>query len=233
MRSFNFGLSVLALAACTLHIGEKETESAGGTESATEVTGATDSSGETPTGSVTEQGSSTEGSTEGSTGPATGSTGDPTGSTDATTGGTTGEATGTSDQSSGATEDTGSTGGTSGGAESADATVDDSCGPADGPALEFRLQVMEPVCGAPWPGDVLRVTLFQGGPLAPGSYMIDGGNGFAWLQQGNQQEQTSDIGTITIESWDGELVSGSYDLPGLGLAGSFAGPHCPGQGMCG
>ena len=71
------------------------------------------------------------------------------------------------------------------------------------------------------------------GPLAPGSYMIDGGNGFAWLQQGGQQEQTSDIGTITIEAWDGEMVSGSYDLPGLGLTGGFAGPHCPGQGMCG
>ncbi len=117
-----------------------------------------------------------------------------------------------------------------------DATVDDSCAPDDGPALEFRLELSAPMCGAMWSGDVLRVMLYQGGPLAPGSYKLDGGMGFAWLQQGDQPPVTSETGTIVIDAWDGEMVSGSYMLPGLGvdvIEGTFAGPHCPAGGLCG
>jgi hypothetical protein len=214
MRSIIFSWSVLVLAGCTLHIGEKSTDSAGGSESSTGGTDATGSSGETPTGSVTEP--VTTG--EGSTGPATGSATDVTGTTGEATSGT-----------SGGTE--GSTG--TGGGVTGDATVDDSCAPDDGPALEFRLELVEPVCAAPWAVDTLRIMLYQGGPLAPGVYMLDGGNGFAWLEQGDMPPETSNVGALTIEAWDGEQVSGSYSLPEFGLAGSFAGPHCAGGGLCG
>ena len=92
---------------------------------------------------------------------------------------------------------------------------------------------VEAVCAAPWAVDALRIMLYQGGPLAPGVYMLDGGNGFAWLQQGDMPPETSNVGALTIEAWDGEQVSGSYSLPEFGLAGSFVGPHCAGGGLCG
>lgn len=229
MRTFiNFGLSGLLLGACTIHIGESATDGESTIDSGSATAASTGSSSAASSGEMPTTGS-----------PATSEASTDAGSTGA--GGTTeasASSTGATSATSGGTDEPGSTGGSSGetaGSPTGDATVDDSCAPNDGPALEFRLELSAPMCGATWSGDVLRVMLYQGGPLAPGVYML-AGNGFASLEQGGQPPVTSESGTITIDAWAGDMVSGSYMLPGLTpevIAGSFAGPHCPGGGLCG
>ena len=213
------GLIVLPLAACNLRIGA-ETDGAGGTGTDTEATSVA-STGGPPTsseGPVTSSGSGSSDSA--SSGP-----------------GSTGEGTGTSADPSAATDDPGTTAatGATGGEPIGDATVDDSCAPDDGPALEFRLRLTAPVCGADWSGDVVRAMLFQGGPLAPGDYPLDGGTGFGWWQQGDLPPESTNVGMITIDAWEGDMVTGSYTLTFAGavLAGDFAGPRCPPDGLCG
>ena len=214
MRFLMLGLIVLPLAACNLRIGE-ETDGASGTGTEATIASGT---GEPPT---TSEGPVTGGDS-GSSGP-----------------GSTGEATGSSGDASGASDESGGTatgGGVDmGGAKFGDATVDDSCAPDDGPALEFRLRLPAAVCGTDWSGDVVRAMLFQGGPLAPGDYPLGGGAGFGWWQQGDLPPESSSEGTITIDSWEGDMVTGSYTLTFAGavLEGEFAGPRCPPDGLCG
>lgn len=225
MRSFKqeLGLSVLVLTACTLRIGESATDSASETGASSGSTGASSSGGETPTtGQVT---------SEGSTGAA--STGSE--STDSAS-----DATSTAANTSVGTDSTGLTGGEStgstGGQELVDATVEDSCAPNDGPALEFHFLLAAPMCGAAWADLAVRVNLFQGGPLAPGSYSL-GGAGFATAQSGDKPLVMTTSGTVVIDAWDGDVVSGSYELDfvdaGFVLSGDFVGPHCAGGGLCG
>jgi hypothetical protein len=232
MRSLKqeLGLSVLVLTACTLRIGESATDSASETGASTGSTGGSSSGGETPTtGQVT---------SEGSTGAAnTGSE-----STDSAS-----DATSTAANTSVGTDDTGFTGGDStgvgessgstGGQEIVDATVEDSCAPNDGPALEFHFLLAAPMCGAAWADLAVRVNLFQGGPLAPGSYSLAGGAGFATAQSGNKPLVMTTSGTVVIDAWDGDVVSGSYELDfvdaGFVISGDFVGPHCAGGGLCG
>ncbi len=205
---------------------------------------ATDSGAATTTDSGASSTSSTSSTGESPTTTEVQATGE---GTDAVTTGlvSTSEATGTTGNSSVSTgepgpETDGTTAGTGGGLDMGgppitDATVENRCAPDDGPALEFRLLLVAPLCQADWAGFTLRVLLFQGGPLAPGDYALDGGKGFAWVQEDGQPEEVSSDGTITIDGWDGDVVTGSYSLvfEGFVIDGEFAGPHCPGGGFCG
>lgn len=236
MRSLILGLIGLPLAACTLRINAA-TDGASASDSGMSST-STSSTGALPTTSDA-QGTSEAGTDAVSTGPA--STGVVSTSEATSTSGapsTTGNS--SASPSTGEPETDGTTAGTSGGldmggAPSTDATVVGSCAPDDGPALEFRLLLAAPVCGADWSGVTLRVMLFQGGPLAPGDYTLDGGKGFAWVQEEGQPEEVSTDGTITIDGWDGDVVTGSYSLAfeGFVIDGEFAGPTCPGGVVCG
>lgn len=139
----------------------------------------------------------------------------------------TGEATAAEDTTGGETG--------TGGSAPDNAVVDDSCAPNDGAALEFRIGLDAAECGAAWTGGNLRVTLYQGGPLAPGVYPLDGGFGGASFEE-NQDLVFGGSGSLTIDEWTEEAVSGSYSLTfddQSVRAGSFVGPHCLTMPMCG
>lgn len=116
------------------------------------------------------------------------------------------------------------------------AIVENDCAPNDGAALQFKMEVTEPVCGAALAGEMLRVMLWQGGPLAPGVYPVGEQAGFATYQVGNNEPTNSVDGTLTIDSWEGDLVVGSYDLTFVDNSvrqGVFAGPFCLENIPCG
>lgn len=115
------------------------------------------------------------------------------------------------------------------------ATVDDSCAPNDGAALEFRVGLDEASCGSPWSGDQLRLLVYQGAPLSPGVYPLDGIDGAAVFDGGDGLVFGSD-GSLTIEAWTEEAVVGSYEVTledNSVHSGSFVGPHCLTMPMCG
>jgi hypothetical protein len=204
-------------------------KSASGGEETTGTSGeASSSSGDATPTDVTATVTDTEASTNSP------STGEP-GTTEALTG-TEGETFASSGEPSSSGETTGAE--TSTGAPPVgDATVEDSCAPDDGPALEFKLELSAPTCGASWATETLRVVLFQAGPLAPGVYALDGGFGFATRQGMDEQEMVvGTSGSVTIETWDAAAVVGSYELvfeDASERAGGFAGPVCPAMPLCG
>ncbi len=116
------------------------------------------------------------------------------------------------------------------------ATAEDACAPNDGPAVEFKIDVVEAVCGADWAGDRLRIFVFEGAPLAPGSHSLGDFNGFATLQVGMGELLGANEGELVIESWDGETVTGSYTLTFMDdsmRAGSFSAVFCDTNPPCG
>jgi hypothetical protein len=158
------------------------------------------------------------------------STGDPAVTTEALTGtGSSGEPV-TSGESTGDETSTGAP-------PIGDATVEDSCAPDDGPALEFKLELDAPTCGASWATETLRVVLFEAGPLAPGVYPLDGGFGFATRQGMDEPEMVvATSGSVTIEAWDDAAVVGGYELlfeDATVRVGGFSGPVCPAMPLCG
>lgn len=186
----------------------------------------TTSSASASTDDGTGTGASNSDPTPGTTGPATS-----VGETD----------TGTGEDATGPSETTGgpsSTGGTSttGDGTVSTAAVDSACAPDDGPALEFRLGVDAAECGAPWSFEQLRILLWNGGPLAPGEYVLDGGNGFATYDDGMGMQASGMTGKIVIESWSDAEVVGSYDVTLDDQSvhfGNFVGPRCMTNPMCG
>lgn len=205
--------------------GEDASATTGG-ESTADPSGTTGSSDATPTTGEPPPNTSSLSEASAETGPATtqseGSTADPGASTGA-----------------GDTEDGDATAGTSGDSTGEGvpehATVDNSCAPDDGAALEFRVGLAEAVCGAPWSGDQLRLLVYQGAPLAPGVYPLDGGLGGATFDDG-QGLVFGSSGSLTIESWAEDAVVGSYEvtLEDRSVhAGDFVGPHCATMPMCG
>ena len=185
----------------------------------------------------------TTGTTDGSSGddggtePTTAGTSEP-GTTGSTThSSVTGESSSGADTSGTSGSDGGDSSGTSGGLEPAGtAVVEDACAPNDGPAVQFRFEVSEPVCGAQSTGEGLHLFLWQGGPLAPGDYSLTEQMGFASYQVGNDEPTNSVDGTLTIDSWVGDLVIGSYQLNFVDDStreGVFAGPFCQTNPPCG
>lgn len=228
MRLSTVSFSFLVLVACG---GEKETTE---TEAST---------GATTTATAT-SGGTTGGTTEATTGDTTSPTTGESGTTGATSqSSVTGEST-TSEGSSGEGE-TGSTtvattddaSSSSGGVEPIGTSiVENDCAPNDGAALQFKLEVEAPVCGTQLAGEKLRILVWQGGPLPAGVYPIGEQNGFATYQIGNDEPINSVDGTLTIESWVGDLVVGSYALTFVDDSvrqGDFVGPFCMIDTFCG
>ncbi len=201
--------------------GEKATQetSDDSTGSGTSASGtSTDaSSTDTPTGSVT----------VGTSGSAT-DTADPTGPQTST---------GSSESSVGDASGMGSTTGETGGVVVVDAAVVDACAPDDGPAVELRLGLIEPLCDSKWSDEQLRIVLFTGAPLAPGVYPLDGGFGFATRQGVNDPDFISgNMGSVTIVSWDDAGVVGDYTVTFADASvreGGFTGPYCDLSPPCG
>lgn len=203
-------------------------------ETTGDPSGSSGSEESTPTTGEEPQGTGTEDDPGSTTGPATSMTAtsvDPSGSTgeDDVTGGE--EATAdTGGESSGE-----SSGGSTGEGAPGNATVDDSCAPDDGAALEFRVGLDEASCGAPWSGDQLRLLVYQGAPLTPGVYPLDGSFGATVFDDG-QGFVFGTVGSLTIEAWSEDAVVGSYEvtLEDRSMhSGSFVGPHCLTMPMCG
>jgi hypothetical protein len=216
--------------------------STGGTASASTSTGdATGTTGgSSGDGGVTEPTTAGESDTTNMGGTESGTTGEATTHTSHATTHTSHATTGESSSSEGSSDDSGTDGessGTSGGVDPAGtAVVEDSCAPNDGAALLFRLAVTEPVCGAQDKGEKLHIFFWEGAPLAPGSYPITEGMGFASYQVGNKEPINSVDGTLTIDSWVGDLVIGSYELTFVDDSvreGVFAGPFCDLNPPCG
>jgi hypothetical protein len=130
-----------------------------------------------------------------------------------------------------------STSGTTGGLVVVDGAVVGACAPDDGPAVELRLGLSEPLCDSKWSDEQLRIVLFTGAPLAPGVYPLDGGFGFATRQGVDDPDFISGMmGSVTIESWDGAGVVGGYSVTFEDASvreGGFTGPFCDEPPLCG
>jgi hypothetical protein len=116
----------------------------------------------------------------------------------------------------------------------AHARVEDACAPDGGPAVRIRVGLAAARCDTDPAGTDLLLFVFHGGPLAPATYELDRGGGFAFLQTTKPIGIKS--GRVTITAWDEHAVTATYalNLPDGGvLAGSFSGPVCPGEAACG
>ena len=233
MRLSTVSFSLFILASCG---GEKETTE---TDASTGVTttatgGTTGGTTDAPTSDPTEATTAT-----------TATTGE-SGTTGATShSSVTGESSTSEGSSTGGVDETGSTtvattddaSSSSGGVEPVGTSiVENDCAPDDGAALQFKLEVESPVCGTALAGEKLRILLWQGGPLPAGVYPIGEQFGFATYQVGNNEPTNSVDGTLTIESWVGDLVVGSYDLTFVDNSvrqGDFVGPFCMIDTFCG
>jgi hypothetical protein len=213
--------------------GEKASETGEGTTGAStsgastsEVSASGASTDELPTGTLSESAGATEAPT---TGPGTGMTG--------TSGGesTGGDSTGMG-ESTGGESSAGETG-TTGDVVVLDAALNDACAPDDGPAVALRPGLIEPVCEADWSDESLRIVIFMAAPLGPGVYQLGEGLGFATRQGKNDPDFVSGTeGSVTIESWDGAAVVGSYSVTFMDASvreGGFSGPYCDDDILCG
>lgn len=213
-----------------------EQESGGtGEGGTTDLTSASSSSGgmtEVPTGTVSESASATEAPTGGETG--TGSSASTGSMTDTGTGVSTGVST-AGESSVG--DSTGGEVGTTGEGIVLDAALNDACAPDDGPALALRPGLIAPMCEADWSDESLRIVIFMAAPLGPGVYPLGEGLGFATRQGMDDPEFVSGVqGSVTIESWDGAAVVGSYSVTFMDASvreGGFSGPYCDDDILCG
>ncbi len=120
----------------------------------------------------------------------------------------------------------------------AGAAIERTCAPNDGAALEFRLHRADNTCAA-GPGELdLTAVLYQVAPLAPGAYELGAGLGHWELREDGVVTVVSDAGTLIINAWDDDLVSGHFELVLPDDGGSFPGffelaPFCGGMPTCG
>jgi hypothetical protein len=115
--------------------------------------------------------------------------------------------------------------------------IEDACAPDDGPALEFKFAVAGDGCSADWPEDapIVRILLFQGGPLAPGSYTLDNGNGFATFDDGNSVLMAQ-TGKVDLIDWNSGFPVGAIDItfsPDVHLVDAFSATFCETNPPCG
>lgn len=238
MRTIKSALfSVLLVAACGDSKGTSDSDSGASS-------GGASTDGPTSTGGGT---GSTGGSTTGGTGDGTSGVTDatsettPTDSTPTTLEATTEVVTtdAETDSTAGGSTTTGETGdgtGETGVQLLVDGSAESTCAPNDGPAVELKIDLSAPVCGASWDGEQLRVIVFQGAPLAPGTYMLGDDTGFGTLQIGANEPMFADAGSVTIESWTDAEVTGTYTVifgDNTMRSGAFTGPFCPTMPMCG
>ena len=205
-------IGLLTLTACT---GEKNTSDSASDSSTTATASASDTSATTadPTTDGTTEPNPTSATTDGTT-------------TSATTPTTDGPTTGTTDD----VPETGVVDGTQ-------TVIEDACAPDDGSALEFKFAVAGDGCSADWPEDapIVRILLFQGGPLAPGSYTLDNGNGFATFDDGNSVLMAQ-TGKIDLIDWNSGFPIGAIDItfsPDVHLVEAFSATFCETNPPCG
>lgn len=201
-------IGLLTLTACT---GEKNTSDSASDSSTTATASASDTSATTAPGTTAEPGTTAAEPTTGDPSPTT------TGST--TTGSTTDDV-----------PETGVVDGTQ-------TVIEDACAPDDGAALEFKFAVAGDGCSADWPEDapIVRILLFQGGPLAPGSYTLDNGNGFATFDDGNSVLMAQ-TGKIDLIDWNSGFPIGAIDItfsPDVHLVEAFSATFCETNPPCG
>lgn len=201
-------IGLLTLTACT---GEKNTSDSASDSSTTATASASDTSATTanPTTDGTTEPNPTSATTDGTT----------TSATTPTTGSTTDDV-----------PETGVVDGTQ-------TVIEDACAPDDGPALEFKFAVAGDGCSADWPEDapIVRILLFQGGPLAPGSYTLDNGNGFATFDDGNGVLMAQ-TGKIDLIDWNSGFPVGAIDItfsPDVHLVEAFSATFCETNPPCG
>lgn len=118
------------------------------------------------------------------------------------------------------------------------AALYNDCAPNDGPAFRVEIGVSEPTCGAAWEAtDKLTIHIYKMAPVAPGEFKLGfPDDGDAILDTGDGSPNVATAGTLTIDSWTDDQVTGSYDLTlddNTHLAGDFAGPYCGGPFLCG
>lgn len=124
--------------------------------------------------------------------------------------------------------------------------VNDDCGPDDGPLTVFRwlAQDADPGCELVLAPPVELVLAFDG-VLAPGVYAFGdleaaGAGTGTYVPNGNGSELPVASATVTVDSVDGDLVSGSYTASLIGpdgflvLTGEFGDtPFCETNPVCG
>lgn len=209
------------------------TTGAGSTGVASTEASASGASTGVPTGSVSESASATDSPTTGVG--MTGMTGTGVGES---TGGESsgGDSTAVGESSGGESTDGGETG-TTGDVIVLDAALNDACAPDDGPAVAIRPGLVAPMCEAEWSDESLRIVIFMAAPLAPGVYELGDGLGFATRQGKDDPDFVSGTaGSVTIESWDGAAVVGSYSVTFMDASvreGGFSGPYCDDDILCG
>ena len=114
------------------------------------------------------------------------------------------------------------------------------CGPTDGYALRFGVGLAEEGCGSGF-GDAghIRITLYETGsePLEVGVFTFVEATGSVWYAgEGSGAEEAGRAGSVTVESWDADVVTGSYAVSldsGYTVAGRFTGPFCASAPRCG
>lgn len=182
-----------------------------------------------PTGTLSESASATDSPTTGigMTGMTGSSGGESTG----------GDSTAVGESTDGTGSSEGGETGTTGDVIVLDAALGDACAPDDGPAVALRPGLVEPMCEAKWSDESLRIVIFMAAPLAPGVYELGDGLGFATRQGKDDPDFVSGIaGSVTIESWDGAAVVGSYSVTFMDASvreGGFSGPYCDDDILCG
>lgn len=163
------------------------------------------------------------------------STGEP---TDTDSASTTDTPTSTTDAT--ATTESLTTTDTTGGPNGDPSSYGEACAPDDGLATEFKIGLEQRECNADFPADapIFRIVLFTQGPgeLAPGEYKLDGGFGFAYLDQGDGSPLTGDVGTLTVVAVTADGLVGTYDVTlqdSTNLVGEFDALYCPVDVLCG
>lgn len=113
-------------------------------------------------------------------------------------------------------------------------TIENTCAPNDGPAVELKIGLAEASCGAAWAsGASLRVAIdggWQG--IAPGTYTAWG----VWYDpDGDGTWIEGATGSVTIDRVRGDHYAGRYSVSADGdtIEGTFGALHCYGDPLCG
>jgi hypothetical protein len=109
-----------------------------------------------------------------------------------------------------------------------------TCGPADGPSVEFQIGLAEATCTADWAAAAtLRIDVDGGfSGLDPGSYPAWG----IWFDpDGDGVPVEGASGGAEVRRVDGDFYEGSYSFTagGQSYAGEFGALHCYGDVLCG
>lgn len=120
---------------------------------------------------------------------------------------------------------------------SSDAALYQACGPADDLITRIEIGITDAVCDATWSGvDKFTITILMSAPVAPGEYTFElPKQAEARVDNGDGTPLFAADGTVTIDTWVGNQVTGSYQIilnDNTHLDGTFTGPYCGGRTGC-